>query len=235
MTLLPLAPVSLLLLLLAGPATSQTPSALPFTSESLSYSVNWPSGLSLGEAHLRASKSDNEWQFEFSLDAAVPGFAVSDHYRSRANAELCSLELDKAVHHGKKSGKERTVFDYKTLQATRTTLTEGGGHTDMDIPHCAHDGLDFVYVARRELAQGRVPPQQEVLFGAQYSVRMEYTGSQEIKVNDKRRQTDRVVVYIKGPASDSSVEVFFARDPARTPLLIRAPFALGTFSMELVR
>jgi hypothetical protein len=64
---------------------------------------------------------------------------------------------------------------------------------------------------------------------------MEYAGAQDVVLNDKRRQADRVVVYLKGPASDSSVEIFFDRDPARTPLIIRAPFALGTFSMELVR
>jgi hypothetical protein len=30
-------------------------------------------------------------------------------------------------------------------------------------------------------------------------------------------------------------EVYFARNPARTPLLFRVPLALGRFSMELVR
>jgi hypothetical protein len=29
--------------------------------------------------------------------------------------------------------------------------------------------------------------------------------------------------------------MLFDRDPARTPLIVKAPFALGTFSMELVR
>jgi hypothetical protein len=223
------------LLLFPGEATTQPQNGLPFSSESLSYSVNWPSGLSLGEAHLRAGKNDNQWQFEFSVDAAVPGFAISDHYRSTANAELCSLELEKDATHGSKSTRERTVFDYKKLEATRTTLKEGGGHTDIHISHCAHDALDYIYLARKELAQGRVPPQQEVLFGAPYSVRMEYTGEQEVTVDNKRHQADRVVVYVKGPSSDSSVEIFFDRDPARTPLIVRAPFALGTFSMELVR
>jgi len=211
------------------------PTGFPYTSESLNYTVNWPSGLSLGEAHLRAGKQGDGWQFEFSLDASVPGFSIFDQYYSKANSDLCSLELEKKAAHGKRSAHERTVFDYKAGTATRTTLVEGGGHTDIDINHCAHDGLDFVFFARRELAQGRVPPQQTVLFGAPYSTRLEYTGQQEITVNDKRRQADRVVLYFKGPVSDSTVEMFFDRDPARTPLLIKAPFALGTFSLELVR
>ena len=233
---LPVLAWMLLFLGAAAPTQPQAqPTGFPYTSESLNYSVNWPSGLSLGEAHLRATKTGGGWQFEFTLDAAVPGFAVSDRYRSLANADLCSLDLEKRTTHGNRTAHERTVFDYQKSSATRTTLVEGGGHTDIDISNCEHDGLDFVFFARRELAQGRVPPEQTVLFGAPYSARMEYTGAQEITVNGKRRQTDRVVVYLKGPASDSSVEILFDRDPARTPLIIKAPFALGVFSMELVR
>ncbi len=224
-----------MLFFLGAANTQPQPTGFPYTSETLNYSVNWPSGLSLGEAHLRSAKSGDGWQFDFSLDAAVPGFSVSDHYRSLANTDLCSLELEKEVTHGKRTGHEKTVFDYRAGTATRTTLVEGGGHTDIDISNCAHDGLDFVFFARRELGQGRVPPEETVFLGASYSVRIEYTGEQEVTLNNKRRTVDRVVVYLKGPASDSSVEIFFDRDPARTPLIVKAPFALGTFSMELVR
>ena len=229
----------------ASPGRPETPASkepaakpltgFPYTSESLNYSVNWPTGLSLGEAHLRAGKLEDGWQFDFSLDASVPGFAIQDHYRSRANTDLCSLDLEKEVAHGKRTGHEKTVFDYKAGSATRTTLVEGGGHTDVDINNCAHDGLDFVFYARRELGQGRVPQQEDVLLGASYSVRLEYTGAQEVTVNDKRRQADRVVAHVRGPSADSTVEILFDRDPARTPLIIKAPTALGTFSLELVR
>ena len=56
-----------------------------------------------------------------------------------------------------------------------------------------------------------------------------------VAVNERREQADRVAVSVKGPASAINFEMFFARDAARTPLVIRVPFALGTFSMELVR
>ena len=36
-------------------------------------------------------------------------------------------------------------------------------------------------------------------------------------------------------SSDYMFDVYFARDAARTPLLITAPFAVGKFSMELIR
>ena len=208
------------MLLFLGSAATQPqtqPTGFPYTGESLNYSVNWPSGLSLGEAHLRAAKSGDRWQFEFTLDAAVPGFAVSDHYRSLANADLCSLDLEKQATHGKRTAHERTVFDYQKSTATRTTLVEGGGHTDIDISNCEHDGLDFVFFARRELAQGRVPPEQTVLFGAPYSARMEYTGAQEVTVNDKRRQADRVVVF-SSPGGTTSVWPANTRLGAAVPM-----------------
>jgi hypothetical protein len=208
----------------------------PNTGESLNYSLNWPGGASLGEAHLRATKGENGWQFDFSLDASIPGFTISDHYHSRANAGFCSLELEKQTTHGQRHTHEKTVFDYKEGSATRTTLVEGGGHTDIDIDNCAHDGLDYVFYARRELGLGHgVPQEQDVLFGASYSVRMEFAGVQDVTVGGKRRQADHVIVYLRGSTADSKLEIFFERDPARTPLIIRAPLPVGTLSMELVR
>ena len=220
----------------AKDAAPAEPTGFPNTAEALRYSLNWPGGASLGEAHLRASKEADGWQFDFSLDASIPGFALSDHYHSHSNAELCSLELEKESTHGQRKTHERTVFDYQEGRATRTTLVEGGGHTDISIGNCAHDGLDFVFFARRVLAQGHgVPPPQDVLFGASYAVRLAFAGVQDITVAGKHRQADHIILYIKGPASDSHLDIFFERNSARTPLIIKAPLAVGTLSMELER
>jgi len=212
------------------------PTGFPNTGESLNYSLNWPTGASLGEAHMRANKGESGWQFDFTLDASVPGFPISDRYHSKANADMCSLELEKETTHGKKKTHEKTVFDYHEGSATRTTLVKGGGHTDIGINDCAHDGLNYVFYARRELAQGHgVPKQQDVLFGASYSVRMVFAGVQDVTVGGKHKQADHVIVYLKGPVADSQLEIFFDRDPARTPLVIKAPLPVGKLSMELVR
>jgi hypothetical protein len=40
---------------------------------------------------------------------------------------------------------------------------------------------------------------------------------------------------VKGPASEFSFEIFYARDAARTPLLIKIPVSIGTVSLEMVR
>src|SRR5579871_5351996 len=137
----------------AGAVKSESAAGFPNGGESLTYSLNWPGGAALGEAHLKATKTGDGWDFDFTLEAKAPGFAIRDHYHSRADAHFCSLELEKETSHGQRKTHEKTVFDYHAGSATRTTLTDGGGHTDIDINNCAHDGLDYIYFARHELGQ----------------------------------------------------------------------------------
>ncbi len=50
----------------------------PFTNESLKYTINGTSGLSLGEATFSATHSSaHGWEFEASVNAAVPGFSIT--------------------------------------------------------------------------------------------------------------------------------------------------------------
>jgi hypothetical protein len=219
---------------LAPAAIAQT--GFPFQDETLHYNVNWPSGLSLGEATFTAHHKAGAWELAMTLDAGIPGFAVADKIQSSATDGLCSMDLDRDIDNGGKKTHEKTTFDQKKGEATRTTLfPAGGGTSTFGIPSCARDAMAFLYFARRELGQGRVPPPQQVFFGSAYSVRMDYTGAQTITVSDQPSVTDHLVVHVKGPKSDFSFETFFARDAARTPLLIRVPLSVGTFSMELVR
>jgi hypothetical protein len=209
------------------------------SGESLHYSINWPSGLSLGEATLRsdgvrspAGKSTIEsWDFDLDIDASVPGFAVRDHYQAKASGDLCSLQLDKTYTHGHRKSEEHVVFDQ--AQHTVSRQTPSGGKSDVSVGACAHDALAFIQFVRRELAQGRLVPQQQVVFGSLYSVRIEYTGAQSIKLGEQRMESDRILASIKGPSSDVTVEIFFSRDAARVPLLVKIPLALGVFSVEL--
>ena len=232
-----------------GPGTATEPArsaasapsltGFPFTNETLHYSVSWPTGLSLGEAsmaasrHRSASGAGEQWAFEFALDASVPGFAVADRYHAAASLDLCSAKFEKEITHGARKTHERLEFDDHAGVVRRETL--GAGKSDVPISQCGRDALTFLYFARRELGQGRVPPQEDVVFGSKYQARLEYTGEQTIKVGHQPSVTDRVVATLRGPVSEISFEMFFARDPARTPLLIRVPLSLGVFSMELTR
>ncbi len=212
----------------------------PADGEILRYSVNWPSGLPLGEGEFRAVKVVTEgepaagrWQFSMTLEAGLPGFEISDRYRSVASADLCSLEFEKHFRHGKRKADERTVFDAERGAATRQTL--GGGKSQLTIPRCPKDGLAFLYFLRRELSRGRLPGPQTIFFGAPYQIRLEYGGRQMVRIHEERLEADRVVASVTGKASQVTFELFFSTDRARTPLLFRAPFPLGSFTMELLR
>ena len=204
--------------------------------ESLTYNVNWPSGLSLGEVQLKAAKAaaaegGGRWNLEFNLDAAVPGFVVADRYRSVTTGEFCSIQFDKQVSHGSRSGKEQTRFDQQAGTATRET--SGGGSSQLQTGPCARDALAFLYHLRRELSQGRLPPPQTIYFGAPYQLRLEFSGRQRLIVGSEQVEADRIRATLKGAASEISFEMLFAQDSTRRPLLIRAPLPLGVFSMEL--
>jgi Protein of unknown function (DUF3108) len=224
----------LVIFLLACPllAGGPSPAGFPFSDESLTYSIVWPSGLSLGEAKLSAARASTNWIFDLTIDASVPGYAVKDSYHSAADANLCAVEFDRQTLHGVKKVSEGTAISGG--MATRKTV--GGGKTEIPVGACAHDALTFLFFARRELGQGKVPSAETILFGAGYQIQLQYTGAQNITIGDKPAQADRVYcVFTVRQNQKYEFEVFFARDAARTPLLIRAPFALGAISMELVR
>jgi hypothetical protein len=227
----------LLLMFLLSAAGAQPVPA--FDGERLIYNVNWPSGLSLGEVHLNASRVPAQegvapgWKFEFQIDAAIPGFAVTDQFRSTANAELCSIEFEKDLTHGKRKAREKTTFNAAKGMALRATI--GGGKSEIATGACGRDALTFLYHIRRELAMGRLPAAEPVLFGAAYQVNLQYGGTQMVRIGDSQVEADRLTATGKGPASKFSFEALFARDAARTPVLIKVPLAMGVFSMELVR
>jgi hypothetical protein len=206
----------------------------PFQDESLHYAVNWPSGLTLGDVTVTARHSVDRWDLEMTLDAAVPGFPIADRFHSVTNAGQCSQEFERITSHGSKKSTEKTTFDSKSGAGHRAS-GNGGGSTEFSIPACPYDALAFLYYARREMGQGRVAPAQQIFFGSAYSIRMNYTGAQTITVGEKSAVTDHVAVSLKGPGSNTSFEIFFARDAARTPLLVRIPVTVGTVSLELAR
>jgi len=216
--------------------------ALPLPAESLRYTINWPSGLSLGEVTLRsdftrdpaAEKGAGHWAFELNIDANFPGFAVREHDQSIATSELCSTQLDKSAARGVRNTDERITFDLVNHTAMRESRN-AGGRSEMQVPPCARDPLAFLGFVRKELAQGRLAPRQSVVFGAIYQLRLTFKGAESIRVADAMVDVDHLAAALNGPASDHTFEVFFARDAARTPVLAKIPSPLGTFSVELIR
>jgi hypothetical protein len=223
--------------------------AAPTSSEQLRYNVNWPSGLSLGEASLSFTKTPasadqpGRIEGELTLDASIPGFHVTDRYSSRASADYCSVRFDKKLRHGSRQADEAMNFDQQHMTASRETLTASHelvpgvdlGKSQVSVPACAKDALTYLSFLRNELAEGRLPQPQPVFFGAAYDVWVDFRGTETVKVGDASLEADRVNISLRGPASELSLTVFFARDAARTPVVFRVPLALGTFSMELAK
>jgi hypothetical protein len=213
------------------------PAAAPPTDEQLSYTINWPTGLSLGEARLstRKQKTDEgeRWNSEFTLDASVPGFPVMERARSSADGEFCSVELEKQYTHGKRKSDEKTSFDQQKNTAKRET--KGGGSSNLSIKACSKDALAYLEYLRHELSQGRLPPHQTVYFGAPYRISVQFGGTQQLTVGDTRMETDKIIATLKGEKTDIVFEVYFTKDAARAPVLVKVPLQLAVFSMELVR
>jgi hypothetical protein len=231
----PLACALLATLSFAAVPVAQTPTGFPFTDEDLNYSINWPGGANLGEAHLHARHSGANWKFELSLDAGVPGFAVKDSYHSDAVPDFCSTSFDRSTSHGSRAVQERETIDRDRATATRQTISKDGGKSEIPVPACVKDALTYLFYARTEFGQGRVPAAQDILFGGLYRIQVEYTGAPMITVNQKQVQSDQATCTFKGRTGDYHFDIYFARDAARTPLLVTAPFAMGKFSMELIR
>ncbi len=211
---------------------------LPFPSgERLRYDVAWPSGLTLGEAEFRTQAGSDGWDFELALKASLPTIEIDDSYRSLTDAELCSREFKKDTRHGKKTANETLLFDQEANRVERTTMTPSGpgGKSTFEAPPCAKDALAFLYFLRQSLAMGRIPPPDDLYFGAGYLVSLTFTETLQLSTAHGSQEADKILVDVMGPDSLHNFEIYFAKDAARTPLLVRVPFDIGTFSLKLLR
>ena len=213
---------------------------VPFPKEeTLEYTINWPSGLDVGQARLVAGppeepEGNEAWLFRLHVEAAIPGYQVRGEYRSLTTSNLCTLEFRRESTRGKRRADERTTVDQEHHKAHRAAVGSDEEQV-FDVPSCARDGLAYLYFLRSELAQGRIPPEGTVLYGAPYKIRFEPAGTQKVTLGGEQIDADQLIVTIEGPLSETTFVVLIARDAARTPVRITVPLEPGNFSMELVR
>ncbi len=223
------------ILLAASPGRSTAPEAIPPNGgEQFHYSINWPTGLSLGEAMLSGSRGQTagaaeKLTFQFHLDAAVPGFQVTDTYRSVASPAYCSAEFDKTYQHGPKHVDEKETFTGGSAKRE----TKGGGESDFDTRACPKDALTYLAFLRDELSHGRLPQEETVYYGAPYRLRIEFKDTEPIDLGGKKVDADRLQATVRGDSAGVTFDVFFLKDAARTLALVRVPLSMGTFSMVL--
>ncbi|MBM3810815.1 MAG: DUF3108 domain-containing protein [Acidimicrobiia bacterium] len=210
-----------------------TPAALAWNEETLLYSINWPSGLSLGEAQISSKPAAGGFEYQMTMEAALPGVPVRGEFRSRVNADGCSLEFHRENTLGARKTSEKSTFDLEAGKLVRET--SGGGKSEVATGPCARDALAFIFFLRKELQQGRLPASQTVYYGAAYQLKLQYGGLHQVVTQDTRVEADRLTAMIKGPQAEISFEVFFARDPVRTLVQVKLPLSVGTISMDLLR
>jgi hypothetical protein len=221
---------------LSQPVVQAATANAPIPDENLDYSINWPSGLSLGEAHWKAHNSGTAqapvWEFGFNAEAHIPAYGLSDSYYAKASGAYCTDKLSKDEQHGSRKTDETETVDPKTLTATRTP-SSGEGVSTLTVPDCVHDALSFLFFTRRELLSGRIPPSQTILFGGRYEVKLTPLGEEKIRSGDRTYDTDKYGCHVQGPSSSVDMDIYFARDAVRTPVRVRIPLAMGAFSVEL--
>lgn len=225
--------LALILGLRTGLLSAETPEAAPFSSgETLRYDIVWPSGLRLGEATFTANSNQAGWAFSADVSANLPVLAIEDEYQSKTDFSLCSTSFKKVVSHGKKKQNEEVTFKQSENRARRRNLADGTTQ-DLVVPPCVRDALTYLYSLRQDLAQGRVPPPDDFNFGPQFQISVSYVETRSIEAGGKTQQADRLLVDVSGGENPVNIELFLAQDAARTPLVIRVPFELGTFSLRL--
>jgi hypothetical protein len=166
------------------------------------------------------------------LDASFPGVPVVGEFRSQMNAKGCTQEFEKKLTFALRKTNEKTTI--QGGKATRKT-GEDGGKSTVNVGTCPLDALAFLQMVRRELKAGRPVKEQNMLFGAQYAVKVTSAGKEQVTAAGKPQEADRYTFHIKGPASNSEFDVLFAQDEARTPVEVRVTMAIGKFRLELVQ
>ena len=113
-------------ILSALPFVARSQTGFPFQNESLHYSVNWPSGLTLGEASLSANHVSDGWSLEMTLDARIPGFAIADRFHSLSDPDQCSQEFERNISQGhKKTSEKRHLYQRKAWHAALRPVAVG--------------------------------------------------------------------------------------------------------------
>jgi hypothetical protein len=208
----------------------------PPTGETLRYSINWPSGLSLGEATLTSQPAESPkgaMSLQFQAEASIPGFSILENLSATADPGGCSISFTKDSLRGKRVLQETTEFDQAARQATRQT--KNGGKSVLPAPECARDALAFLQFLRHQLRAGRLPSGTQTVFaGAAYDLSVRFLRVARVPISGKVTETEQLAVSVRGPKTEIDFELFFARDPARTPVLAKIPFELGTFALELM-
>ncbi len=214
-------------------AAQEVASAFPpfQQGETLRYRLQWPSGITLGEATLRVSPAGKELRLELTVEAGLPQYTLRDTFSAVASLDdLCSIQFHQKIAEGERQREESIEFDPATRQATHT---RGNQTTTMAVPQCARDPLTFLYYFRRELAAGRRVASGAVQLGTSIAVQIAPGVPEPVRVSGQTKPADHYVVTYSGTRGSKTFHLWLSPDAARAPVRIRAPFPLAEFAAEL--
>jgi hypothetical protein len=230
--------VLLLLLCPASLAAQSASNSWPVLAspEKLNYNLMWPSGISLGEAVLQASRGGNEIRLEATVIADLPQYHVAYTFTSVTTEELCSIRFRQILREGSGTVDDSYEFDQQKHQVRRTR--NGRAPTTASISVCARDPLALLYFFRQQLALGKMPvgtPEAAGTFylGGDFTVRYDAITPEGVPLGSKEPPGDRFLIRVEGAQTAPSFEVWIRPDPSRAPVAVKIQFSLGTFSAEL--
>ena len=224
-------------LLLACPAVLMAQSAssswpVLAAGEKLEYNLRWPSGITLGEATLKATHTGNQMFLEATVDADIPQYHALYTFSSVTDEQFCSQQFRMVLHEGKRIVNDTFEFDQNNHQVHR--VRNGRSTTaSLSDTDCARDPLALIYYFRQQLALGKLPPGASgVLYlGEAYTVHYDAAAPGPAS-GSKAPQGELFNIRVDAPNAPN-LEVSIRNDPQRVPISLRIAFSLGTLSADL--
>ena len=222
----------LLLVCPAGLMAQSASSSWPVltSGEKLEYNLKWPSGISLGEAMLKATHNGNQKYLEATVDADLPQYHTLYTFSSVTNEQFCSQQFRMVLHEGKRISNDSFEFDQKNHQVHRVRNGRSTTAAVADTSDCARDPLALVYYFREQLALGKPQTSGTLYLGEEYTVH--YDAATPGSGGSEAPTGDHFNIRADAPNAPNT-EVWIRNDLQRVPVLLRIAFSLGTLSADL--
>jgi hypothetical protein len=198
--------------------------------EKLVFEIFWPSGVSMGEATLEAKSIKDNLYFWAVAEVGLPQGRILYKYSSIASSDLCSREYRQSVERPGKFWEEITKFD---ADAGKATVSRDGRSREVTAAKCSRDPLALLYYYRAQAGVGKSASSETLFLGAPLSLKIEAKGKEQIKIKQTQRRGDHYIIMYPSASGDRSLELWLSDSPAQTPIAVRLPLPLATFSAEL--
>lgn len=222
----------LLLVFLAGSlAVPLRAGSFPWPEgEKLELEIFWPSGVTMGEATLQASNVKDMHFLSASMEVVLPQGRMLYKFTSTTDANLCSREFHQSVERGRKFWEEVTRFD---SEAGTASVSRDGKTREIAAGKCARDPLAYLYYYRAQSAAGKHPSQDSLFLTGPLALTITAKGKEQVKINRIARQADRYQIAYPSETGPGTLELWLDGSARQTPVAIRLPLPLATFSAEL--